>query len=724
MCPVATQIDGLRPAVAEQAALRRVATLIARGATRARVYEAATAEVGRLMPSSDANLLSFEGGGMATMIGRWNEHDGYVEIQARLAVGTGTLAQLISESGRPSRITNYGESRGPLADMIRGWGWRSSVGAPVVVDAELWGLTAVGSRTSRQLPAGTEDRLAAFTELLAIAIANEQNRERLEQLVAEQGALRRVAELAVHDAPPSRVLDAVVTEASRLVGVGFTTLLRFEPDGATEVVAIHDPPPGVTVGMRAPKGGDGASQRVWRTGRTARVDDLSGTPGAWPKVASGHGFSSSAAAPVRAEDRLWGVLVAVGHDVLAPPIEDELSRFAALAGTAITSSHARTALGALAGEQAALLRVAGRVARGDPPEKVFAAVSAEAKQLLGGLPMTLVQFDEEDEALVVMNSSGGPIRSGVSFPYPSGTLPDRVRRTGRAARIDDYRLEPDAEAVARLGVVAAVAAPIQVENRVWGMFTATSSDGPLPARAEDRLQRFANLVGTAIGNATSRALLVASRERVLTAADETRRRLQRDVHDGAQQRLVQTVITLKLARSALADDQAARVLERVEEALAHAERANEELRELVSGILPAALTRAGLPGGVGSLVTDLPVRVHAAIDVPRLAPELETTAYFVIAEALTNVVKHAKAEHVRVLATLSDGAVRVEVSDDGVGGARADDGSGLTGLFDRVEARGGTLDVRSPPREGTTLKAILPADGRAAGVSSPQNRTS
>jgi GAF domain-containing protein len=209
--------------------------------------------------------------------------------------------------------------------MIRGWGWRSSVGAPVIVDGTVWGLTAVGSTNDQALPAGTEDQLAAFTELLAIAIANEQSREELEQLAAEQAALRRVAELAVHDAPPDEVLEAVVTEASRLVGVAFTTLLRFEPDGATEVVAIHDPPDGVTVGMRASGDGDGATQRVWRTRRPARADQLSAMSGAWPRLAAGQGFSSSAAAPILAEDRLWGTLVAAGRGPLPPRIDKRVS---------------------------------------------------------------------------------------------------------------------------------------------------------------------------------------------------------------------------------------------------------------------------------------------------------------------------------------------------------------------------------------------------------------
>jgi signal transduction histidine kinase len=313
----------------------------------------------------------------------------------------------------------------------------------------------------------------------------------------------------------------------------------------------------------------------------------------------------------------------------------------------------------------------------------------------------------------VISRSSGPAPPGTRIDYVRGTLPDRVRRTARPVRVDDYDREPDAPLARRFGFVAAVAAPIAVENRVWGMLTATSADGPLPRGVEERLQRFANLVGTAVSNATSRAQLIASRARVLSTADETRRRLQRDVHDGAQQRLVHTVITLKLARQALADGDVPTGAERVEEALKHAQRATDELRELVSGILPAALTRRGLRGGVESLLVDLALPVEAAVDVPRVAEEAETTAYFVIAEALTNVVKHAKAGRAWVTAGLDAGAIRIEVGDDGVGGARAGQGSGLTGLFDRVEARGGQLRISSPPGKGTTIEATLPV-GEAA----------
>ena len=243
---------------------------------------------------------------------------------------------------------------------------------------------------------------------------------------------------------------------------------------------------------------------------------------------------------------------------------------------------------------------------------------------------------------------------------------------------------------------------------MWGMLTATSADGPLARGAEDRLQRFANLVGTAVSNATSRAQLVASRARVLSTADETRRRLQRDVHDGAQQRLVQTVISLKLAGQSLADGDVP--------AGGHASPKGSSTPSVPptscvsssAGILPSTLTRKGLIGGVESLIRDLPLPVDATIDVPRLSPEIETTAYFVVAEALTNVVKHARATRAWVVASVDGAVVRIAVRDDGVGGARLGLGSGLTGLFDRVEARGGTLQITSSQGDGTTIEASVP----------------
>jgi signal transduction histidine kinase len=203
--------------------------------------------------------------------------------------------------------------------------------------------------------------------------------------------------------------------------------------------------------------------------------------------------------------------------------------------------------------------------------------------------------------------------------------------------------------------------------------------------------------------------LRASRARVLAAGDEERRRVVRDLHDGAQQRLVHTIVTLKLAQRELAVDLTA-TNRLIGEALENAQRAKAEIRELAHGILPVALTRGGLRPGVEALVSHTPVEVDVGVSVPRLPSAIEATAYFVVAEALTNVAKHARANSVSVRMAIERGVLRVAVQDDGAGGA-VDQGNGLLGLGDRVAALDGTLAVRSPVGGGTLVEARIPVQG-------------
>ena len=258
------------------------------------------------------------------------------------------------------------------------------------------------------------------------------------------------------------------------------------------------------------------------------------------------------------------------------------------------------------------------------------------------------------------------------------------------------------------GVRSAVGTPIMVERRVWGVAVVGSrGEQPLPEDAEARLGSFTDLVATAIANAESRAALAASRGRIVAAGDESRRRIERDLHDGAQQRLVQAVILLQLAQRALSDGHV-NAGELVAEALSHAEQAQFELRELAHGILPAALTRGGLRAGVESLVSRVSLPVSVDVSVARLPAGVAATAYFVVSEALANVVKHARAGGAGVTARVEDGELRVEVRDDGVGGAQRGDGTGLAGLQDRVSALDGRLVLESPPGGGTRVCASLP----------------
>ena len=228
----------------------------------------------------------------------------------------------------------------------------------------------------------------------------------------------------------------------------------------------------------------------------------------------------------------------------------------------------------------------------------------------------------------------------------------------------------------------------------------------LPSDTESRVAQFTGLIATAISNIQARSDLAASRARIAAAADEERRRVVRDLHDGAQQRLVHTVITMKLTRDALRKDPAT-APSLLDEALEHCERAVAELRELSHGIMPAVLTHGGLRAGVEALAARMPVPVEIDVDVGRLGPDVEATAYFVVAEALTNIAKHAGARRAAVTARLEDGGLAVQVRDDGVGGARAD-GPGLLGLVDRLAVLDGRLRVESPAGGGTLVAALIP----------------
>jgi signal transduction histidine kinase len=254
-----------------------------------------------------------------------------------------------------------------------------------------------------------------------------------------------------------------------------------------------------------------------------------------------------------------------------------------------------------------------------------------------------------------------------------------------------------------------VAVPVIVEDRVWGVLATVTAGSSPPPDAEERLTELAEPTALAIAGAENREKLRASRARVVATADETRHRLQRDVHDGAQQRLVQTVLTLRMALDTAEHGEDVAGL--IGEALAHAERATAELRDVVHGILPASVTRGGLRVGLDSLIADhtLPIRLDVSrYPDARLPGDLEVTAYFVVNEALTNVVKHARASEARVRVAAGPGVLTVDVADDGVGGAVFEGGSGLVGLTDRVEAMNGSLVLSSPVGAGTTLHVTLP----------------
>jgi signal transduction histidine kinase len=327
--------------------------------------------------------------------------------------------------------------------------------------------------------------------------------------------------------------------------------------------------------------------------------------------------------------------------------------------------------------------------------------------LLDASAVTLARYVDDD--LVVLATRGlSLVKRGERFRLGGTNVTSRVLRTGSPARLDDY-----AGATGRIGeyargngVRSVVAAPVVVEGTTWGVLATVWNGASLPPEGtEERLAGFAELLHTAIANADSRDQLTASRARVLLAGDEARRRLVRDLHDGAQQRLVHTIMTLKLARRAFREGRG-EPEPLVDESLRSAERAIEELRELSHGILPAALHN-GLRTGIEAFVSRLELPVDADVLAQRLPPDVEASAYFIVAEGLTNVVKHAGASRATVRASVDADVLTVEVRDDGVGGADPS-GHGLMGVADRVAALGGDLRVDSPPGEGTVLVAAVP----------------
>jgi signal transduction histidine kinase len=535
-------------------------------------------------------------------------------------------------------------------------------------------------------------------------------------LTEEQASLRRVATLVARGLPAQDLFAAVTEEVGQLLGVEFAIMGRCEADGTVTCVGVW----GVaaarfTVGSRSKVEGENLVTMVLATGRPARVDQFAHASGPIGVAGRKSGFHSAVGTPILVEGRLWGVLT-VGCTLPAPPLpgdtERRLASFTELVATAIANAETHAGLTRLAEEQAALRRVATLVARGAAPDEVFAAVTEEVGRLLSVDYAHLGRY-EPDHTVTFLAASGridGVLPAGTRLKLGEKNVSTLVFETRRAARIDSYADAggPPAVAARERGVRSSVGTPIIVEDSLWGvMVVGSSREPPLPVDTEARLASFTELVATAIANAESRAELTGSRARIVAAADESRRRIERDLHDGAQQRLVHAVIVLKLALRALANGDS-NPGELVAEALRQAEQANSELRELAHGILPAALTRGGLRAGVEALVARVSLPVSVDVSVERVPAGVEATAYFVISEALTNVIKHARAGRASVMARVERGELRVEVRDDGVGGALGGHGTGLEGLEDRVAALDGLLVLDSAPGEGTRVCALLP----------------
>ena len=555
--------------------------------------------------------------------------------------------------------------------------------------------------------------------------------DRPRRLADEQAALRRVATLVAGGARPTEVFTAVADELGRLIGAEATFVSRVnlsgadspgvpvpgasgereEPEGYITVVGsygrIRDEVP---VGFRVKLTPGMVMTAALRTGGPARINGEHLANGPFGAIIGRLGLRAAVATPVVAGGRYWGVTVAAtSREDFPAGTESRTAEFMELAGMAIANAEAEQKLRELADTQASLRRLAMLVARGEPPEVLFAAVTKEVQRYFGGGTARMVRYEVDGTATLLANAgTESHVRVGERWEgYPPTGLTVTVRRTGRAARIDDYRDVPGAEVRLREGILSSVALPIHVNGQLWGMIAVGSGQASLPPDTEQRMTEFTELVATAVANAQSRAELITSRARIVAASDEVRRRIERDLHDGAQQRLV--TLALRLRSAAEPSSGRAELGTEIADVAAELMGVIDDLREISHGIHPAILSKAGLRPALRALGrhSAVPVELDVRVD-GRLPEPVEVGAYYVVSEMLANAAKHARASMIQVDAETSGGTLRVRVHDDGIGGATPARGSGLLGLKDRIEALGGTFSVHSPAGHGTTVSCQLP----------------
>jgi signal transduction histidine kinase len=409
---------------------------------------------------------------------------------------------------------------------------------------------------------------------------------------------------------------------------------------------------------------------------------------------------------------------------MPPDTEARMGDFADLVATAIANAATRAGLQArrdelqvLADQQAALRRVATLVARGVEPTEVFSAVATELARCLGVYFSALWRYQPDGSAFLVAACDNDPgvktMPVGTRFSLEGDNVPARVLRTSRPARIDNYENAsgPAAARLRDLGLRAAVGAPIIVDGRVWGAAIVGSSRlGPLPQDTEERVEDFTDLIATAIANAETHTELTASRARIVAAADDARRRIERDLHDGAQQRLVSLGLEMRTAEASIPPG-----LHSFKEQISHLVTGlagiSADLQEISRGIHPAILSRGGLGPALKTLArrSSVPVELDVGVD-QRLPDSVEVAAYYVVAETLTNAAKHARASETTVRVKADGANLHLLIRDDGIGGADTAKGSGLTGLVDRVEALGGQMTISSQPGRGTLLAVKIPLE--------------
>ncbi|MCW3014296.1 MAG: hypothetical protein JWO02_1388 [Solirubrobacterales bacterium] len=553
--------------------------------------------------------------------------------------------------------------------------------------------------------------------LAVVTFTEVEDRRREERLRREHETIieaqRRVATLVAGGAAPAEVFAAIAEQVGDVIGLPLVVVWRYESDGVGVVIGAwgeleHQFQPG----SRWPLDGGAVCALLRKVGCPRRVDDFADVPGTIADAQREAGIRSCAGAPIIVDGKVWGAISVLSTDPAQLPdqIEHRLAGITELVATAISNSASREDLARLADEQAALRRVATLVARAVPEGELFGAVIKEVGSLFGADLAGMIRY--EPDATVTPVAAWGAVDEHPAWPDPWPTdeadPATLIARTHRAVRIDWSDVSGTTATVLRdVEIRSSIGSPILVGGRLWGAVAVhTTRPHPFPPDTESRLENFTELVATAISNTQARTELAASRARIVAATDAERRCVVRDLHDGAQQRLVHTIITLKQARRALQNEEE-NLPALLTEALDQAEQATAELRELAHGILPAVLTHGGLRAGVDALASRMPVPVNNEVSVGRLPATIEATAYFLVAEALTNIAKHAHAGHATVTASVEDGTLQVQVRDDGIGGARPD-GSGLLGMADRLAVLDGQLRIQSPADGGTLITADLP----------------
>jgi GAF domain-containing protein len=711
----------IEPIADEQATLRRLATLVAGGALPEAMFAAVAAEAGLLLDVDYTALVRYDADDALTVVGAWTRTGGPPPtlVGGRLALGGENVTSRVFRTGAPARI-DYSEASGQIGDVAtRDWRLRSSVGVPISVDGRLWGCMLALSTREAFLPADTELRLTGFTELVATAIANAQARLELRAFAEEQAALRRVATLVARAVAPEEVFAVVTAEVGRLLSPDVTIMNRFDQGRTHTTVGAWSSSGNAVpfpVGTRTPLGGQNVMSRVFDTGRAARMDDHADASGPTADVAGGWGARSVVGVPVSVEGRVWGVMcVASSHDPLPSDTEERLAAFTELVATAIADAQARVELRSHAEEQAALRRVATLVARAAPAEEVFAAVTAEVGRVLAADVTVLSRYDPAGTATIVgaWTSTGAapPTPVGSGFALGGRNVHTLVCETGRPARTSHAEASGAASEVFRpWRIRMAVGAPVSVEGRLWGVMSVLSThEEPLPADTEARLAGFTELVAAAVADAEAQAMLNASRARIVAAADATRRRIERDLHDGAQQRLVSLALHLRGTVRAAVPPEAGELSARLDAAASELTGALDELRQLARGLHPSVLADGGLRPALKALArrSAVPVRLDIRVD-GRLPDQIELATYYTVAETLAHTAEQASATVIDVAVRTDERALHLRVHRDGPGGGDLTGGPGLVGVTDRVEALGGRLSLHSPPGGGTTVQISVP----------------